>query len=458
MTPDANLAKPVVEYVSRGLWQEYHDCKGTHLRSLVRASWERCLLGRLALTSMHAVQAAPTIVEPYLAHASTAQYASNPVPARRCQGKEHPTRRLFKLYPALARLWMIQVQNWRQFVQSFGQHAAEFAEEGNGPFSDSGIDSIAPDLSDLHHANRTVVKVKTANGIWFYKPRAGWSELAWFNLLKKLNGRGFPLPFKTLVVISRKDHCWMEAAYHRPCRSRREVTQYYFRAGALLCLAHQMRGIDFHAGNIIANGSQPMLVDCDTLLHPVSPMTERFKGPTGGILRTGMLPISGEEYDLSAFGCPMLGPHTVRLPQRTIKPSEFVQWIEKGFRCMHEVLNGRAGGMTHLEECVAVLQRKKVRYIIRPSMKYWNILQESLTPTLLTDGLKRTCFLYGSCQDGSVNHQTVRREVAALEEADIPIFYRKPTAPRPAPSRGRVDQLMLLVNSAFQGATSSREA
>jgi hypothetical protein len=333
---------------------------------------------------------------------------------------------LFEHYPALARLWAIQVSNWIRYIGDFLVHAKTFARNHLGSLTEPIIRKVEPDRSDPHSGNRSVMQVCFEGGShWFYKPRSGKCEKAWFTLLDWLNLENFPARFALVKIVSEGDHCWMQAVQQRQCRSRKEAARYYFRAGALLCLIHWLRGIDFHAGNIIAHGAQPVIVDCETLFHPKVPVPRSARREGRSILRTGMLPIWKPKTKLSdsvsALGRITFGSQSVRVKGKSVSASEFVDSIADGVKTMHSFLGRRYGsmGMTRMLKRLRQIQYRRIYY---PTSNYCARLERSLSVVALKSGESRRQSLVRPTQPAT---RRARQEITSLEDADIPIFHGK---------------------------------
>ena len=289
-------------------------------------------------------------------------------------------------YPALARLWARQIDNWRDFVAEFLAHADRFLRDRSKLQSNRvRISSLAPDLSDLHRSNRSVFRVGLTDGtVWFFKPRSGEQEAGWFALLSWLNRQGFSRRFKIPRLIRSEDIFWMEAILQRPCRSRAEVCCYFFRAGALLYLAHLLKAVDLHAGNIVAHRDDPVFVDCETLLHPRSRVPDFARKQQRGVLRTGLLPIEtshdSTRDNVSGFGRRAAGAHRVRIHRRPALARDFVDEVIAGFCALHAFLTSAKG--KGFSEMTTRHLPKIGRQIYRPTSYYEEILDRSLETTV----------------------------------------------------------------------------
>jgi lantibiotic modifying enzyme len=342
--------------------------------------------------------------------------------------------RLLQHYPALARLWAVQVEFWSCFVEELLKHARSFKGANTRLEGSRLIKSLQLDLSDLHEGNRSVARIRFVDGsCWFYKPRSGQCEKAWFDLLAWVNSTGFPLRFKVVKVVCAERHCWMEEVAHRQCKNRGEVEDYFFRAGALLCLVHWLGGVDFHAGNIIANGAHPVIVDCETFFHPATRLPATAKAEERSLLRTGMLPIHRRKASLSdsvsAFGRVSFGPHSVRLNGKVVFAENFRDEVMEGFHQMFTHLHSHVK-KTGMRRMITRLRRAPCRTIYRPTSRYYAVLAASLRPAFLTSGAARSRFLVATCRKGHTPPFAWKEEAGALENGDIPIFRAQGSALR----------------------------
>ena len=335
-------------------------------------------------------------------------------------GPESDCRRLLLYHPELRRLTEQQVDYWQTFVKSFLVHTARFLRRYDGEIR---IAEIACDQSDLHSGNKAVLGLQLSNGErWFYKPRAGTQEQRWFALLEWLRSAGFSRELKTVHVISRRDHCWMEAVPVVACTTSEQLADYYGKAGALLYLVYCLRGVDFHAGNIVACRSDPVLVDCETFGHPSTRIPAERVPTERGVLRTGL--ISAAPQNVSGFGRAEVGPHLPTLRGTPARPSEFVDELQQGFESMHGFLQDCAR-QTGFNRRADALLSAPVRIIYAPTAHYGAILRASLSPRLMACGEERAQFLTAACSTCCSSARRLRTEVVALRNGDIPLFRRR---------------------------------
>lgn len=431
-----SLAFPLVQYAMAQCFRSRYSSPEFAISTCVQAAFKNCLLNRLANT-IRQVAAWELQIFRATPNSNGGNLSGYPlkdaIQLLLSSGVETEILRLLHSYPALARLWAIQIIHWARFARKFLNHSALFLKQP-APGRHGSIALLECDRSDLHNGNQSVVHVVTLSGQdWFYKPRSGEAEWAWFALLRWLNEEGFDAPFKILTVELGRAHCWIEAIRPSSCSTVADAALYYFRAGAILFLAHVLRGVDFHAGNVIAHGSQPVIVDCETLLHPIGHSSNKLRPEESSVLRTGMLPVQlGSEEgleDFSALGCRRLGPHSVRLRGRSLHVSEFVEDLIKGFRRMRAFLCESEVRQITFVAKLRQLGPSRCRHIHRPTSHYSAIRTYSLSHRALKDGLERSVLLNAACRHSAVAIRYRSKEVYALQDVDIPIFRGNSASP-----------------------------
>src|SRR5262249_53964067 len=155
-------------------------------------------------------------------------------------------------------------------------------------------------------------------------------EEAFASVLAWLNAHELSLSLTSPVTVDRGTHGWTDAVRSRPCANAREAAAYDRRAGMLLCLAYVLGSADLHAGNLIACGEFPVLVDLEIMLSAPAGRG----GPDGdSVLRTGLLPVAspGRQGIWSRGGAFMPTPpsppwrHWRRVNSDWMKPDDLVQ-------------------------------------------------------------------------------------------------------------------------------------
>jgi lantibiotic modifying enzyme len=214
----------------------------------------------------------------------------------------------------------------------------------------------------------------------------------------------------------------MQAVPSKRCRTKAQTERLYFRSGALAYLIFLLRGVDFHAANLVVNGENPVFVDVETLLHPVTATPPEFQEQEASILRTGLLPAIGCRDSHSGFTQLARHWHNARSGGVTSVPEPLVIGLLDGFNAMHAFLTAKRHRLRHLERLVAELARSEGRIVYRPSEHYARALFQSFAPELMRTARDRRSFLLHFCERNSSSKRRVLQECAALENGDIPVF------------------------------------
>ncbi|MEO1088654.1 MAG: type 2 lanthipeptide synthetase LanM, partial [Acidobacteriota bacterium] len=219
-------------------------------------------------------------------------------------GSADEQKRIFAEYPVLARQITTRIDQWVDAGHEFVQHLKQDWDDlcrrfGGGEHLGTLVEAKAS-LGDSHRGGRTVMRVAFSGGLRvIYKPRSLASEVRFNGLLEWLNDAGFEPGFRTLAVLDRGDHGWVEMVETGPCSTPGQVERFYQRHGALCALLYVLNANDIHYENILASGEHPMLIDMETLFLPrITAMTagteptfmERMKRSA---LTSGLLPNPG---------------------------------------------------------------------------------------------------------------------------------------------------------------------
>src|SRR5579884_157328 len=388
---------------------------------------------------------------------------------------------LLEEYAVLARLLGTATRDWVEAtVELLQRLAADRAALAQifGAGRDLGpVVAIQPSLSDPHRGQRSVLALRFASGrALVYKPKDLGGEAAYNRLLAWLNARGAPLPLRTLAVVNRGTHGWVEFAEQRPCRSPDEARRYYQRAGMLLALVWVLEGTDCHYENVVASGEQPLLVDAETLLHPRAAEEPSYRTQAEvlasdwlarSVLRTGLLPAwelgpdGRVAYDVSGLGgggdqavpfraARWEGVNTDRMalahvptrleaaqnvPLLDSAPARLEDYgadLVAGFRAMYQLLLDQREALLGPDSPLPVLAHQPVRFLHRTTAVYGSILHQLHDPQYLRDGLDRGIQLELLARALLPFEQPPRlwpllaAEQEAMEREDIPFFTSRP--------------------------------
>jgi lantibiotic modifying enzyme len=120
---------------------------------------------------------------------------------------------------------------------------------------------------------------------------------------------------------------------------------------------------------------------------------------------------------------------------------------------MYNFVRRDGSAFGYLQRWTRRLRKVPARNVYHPTAHYRALLSQSLSPSLLASGLQRSLYLRACC-DGTNPSGRVRAEVAALRNADIPVFRRKPRAIRFDLSEKTLQQSISAIRAAFKSGAS----
>ncbi|MFJ4525605.1 type 2 lanthipeptide synthetase LanM family protein [Streptomyces sp. NPDC088810] len=424
-----------------------------------------------------------------LAAARTAGDLSGPTAAARFAdfaartGTRTGLARLFAGYPVLARLL---ARTCRHTARSGAELLVRLAADRRrltgelfGGRDPGPLTTVELGLGDLHQRGRSVAVLRFAGGgSAVYKPRPVDQHALLDRMAGWLDGKVPSLGLRTPRWVAGDGYGWLEYIDHRTCRSLAEVDRFHRRQGALIALAYTLEGVDLHYENVLAHGDQPVLVDVETLLHPVlreggTTLPDPAAGAhASSVHRTCLLPqlLMGEvgAVDVSALGGAPGGqsPNTrmvwedagtdeMRLVRR---PAPFTGALNRpygaaagpgsadrqaavlaGFRTGYDAvvrhraeLSGPAGPLAAGADAVG-------RLVLRPTMLYATLLEEATHPQVLRDGLDRDAMfavLWADSDGDPARQALIEYEIADLWDGDVPVFFHRPGSPAVLASDG----------------------
>lgn len=386
----------------------------------------------------------------------------------------------FQEYPVLARLLATITDFWvdatREFLLRLASDWSRIQQTFQSETELGQVVAIKPSISDPHNNRRSVISVAFASGLkLIYKPRDLGLEEAYFKLLAWFNQLGVPLQFKLLKVLNYSTYGWVEFVQSLPCQDKQEVQRYYQRTGMLLCVLYILKANDCHHENLIASGEHPVLVDMETLMHHQAREIENLEkyGKAlylanqllyeDSVLRSNLLPqwLFGPDrkvtFDLSGLGGDSEQETSYRVPKLnnintddmflryesvkmspkanvpslngiTLSPNDYVEELVDGFQQMYQFLVEHRKALLALDGPLAALVHQRVRFVFRPTRVYASVLNSTLQPRYLRDGVERSIQLDALSRalllsdSNSPFWPLLRVELQALEQMDIPHF------------------------------------
>ena len=393
---------------------------------------------------------------------------------------EVPEHRLALLeeYPVLARQVVTSINHWVTFNVEFIEHLTKDWKEIKeifSPHEDPGtISEIKGGAGDSHRQGRSVIVVKFSSGFQIvYKPRSLAVDIQFQKLLTWLNERGDHPPFRTLKVLDRETHGWVEFVKAQVCSSEEEIARFYERQGGYLALLYALQAVDFHFENLIASGEHPVLIDLESLFHQQSAEFESKHSEqiawdhfNRSVLRVGLLPqriwvdADYEGIDVSGLGgtAGQLSPHPVpywesagtdemhvarkrvAIPGGQNRPTwaggevnllSYSESLVQGFASVYHTLLRHREDLLADEGPLAGFGDVEVRVILRPTKVYGQLLNEGYHPNMLRNALDRDRFFDRLWIDIERQPKLARvftAERRDLQGGDVPMFTTVPNS------------------------------
>jgi type 2 lantibiotic biosynthesis protein LanM len=375
---------------------------------------------------------------------------------------------LYWKYPVLARLLSLRVHQWlensRAFIIAYQKDRYQ-AGLALGLGRLGAITGIVGGLSDPHNGGKNVLIVTTEDDKKLvYKPRPVSLDSGLMRIFAYLNKQSESALFREIKTFGRKKHGWCEHIHHSTTESLNELSEYYFRLGALLAALHVFRATDCHSENLIASENYPVMVDLETLFHCNYDMFEgggndhAEESPlNASVNRIGLLPTAKDteddldlsplgirltdqmasSYQFENLGTVLMGLKVIREPvdpalsqpsKDSIDYRTVISQVKAGFEHAYGLIQRNALEITKQPSLLPSLRTASCRFVARPTAAYYWLRQRSLHPDSLQHGIDHsltfTRVLRSWAQAGyrADWFAIAEQEISSLENHDIPYF------------------------------------
>lgn len=343
-------------------------------------------------------------------------------------------------YPVLARQFVHLVTQWTEAVEELDERITKDLADLRERFGVEGsVTAVETLANDSHQGGRVPARVSFSSGAVVYKPRSV-APGQWFHeTVSRLTDDITALPDTTPRYLIRDGYGWMSVVPESSISDTDEAATYYEQTGALSCLAYVLNFNDLQFENVVANGSTPTIVDCETLFHPkFGPSTLPHPVPpaiitlvTNSVLLTELLPwflsdpweprnidgratiaalgSDGNTIEMDSAQRPVIAAAntdlmTVEMTSPEVDPTTSIPSIEdknlpadgfvddicEGFEEAYcAIINRRDRGewdgkIVNKNEVTGI----KTRALFRPSARYGEVLQAAKSRECLRDGVR----------------------------------------------------------------------
>lgn len=465
-------AKPVAQKITQ-LWQFgiiHPENIGSIYAAMLEQLWENVFskVSRLVVLEFTAAQSTGLL--------DAGDGSDNYAMFNECLQDPEFSEAFLKRSPELCQLTTTVCQNWQAASLEFLEHLHADWDTLKHHFSnapDDKITSIQSSLGDTHRHGRSVKIVEFSGGRKLvYKPRNLAVEVQYGRFISWFNTSAGDEMIRCVDVLNMESRGWCEHIDHLPVSDSDDLSDYFHRLGALMAVARVLGLTDLHSENLIAQGGWPIIIDLETLFHPLAGdlRPDDTQPPASNALRrthdksvsaTGLLPVrkamshehnsainlagmSDTAGQKTPFSVPMwhdAGSQKMRLveePQtltgdanvpllgdQRISPEPYLKQVLRGFRKAYAILEENQETLLSSTGPLADFGDNPIRIVIRATQTYLFLLADGSHPDLLeSQEKKQTWFADGLKEaDQSQILNTLRRsEMEALWRNDVPYF------------------------------------
>ena len=379
---------------------------------------------------------------------------------------------LYEEYSELTRLMTIDIDNTLNYIKEIITNTKKEINKLGEYFGKEKyigkLKNIVLGEGDTHNQGKTVAKLYFNSGICLvYKPRLMDLETKFYEFVSWINNQNISCfqEIKACKVHSIDNGGWMEFIDYAECEKLEEIQHFYQRIGQLLCILYTLNAKDFHYENLIAQFDQPILIDLETLLHPVlfnddiqdtSATAMAFKIISDSVKGIALLPtqiinhknekvlevggLGAEKEQVAPFKSVVVKDYDTdevkldmqygiikpkinnpSLNGRKVSSEQFVEEIKKGFITVYQwIINNKK---LYSSEIQSLFSGCLCRIIFKSTNIYSQLLNTSYHPDLLRNFIDRKIYLHRlGLVMGEEEEAITCAEMECMLSGDIPYF------------------------------------
>ncbi|MGE5702742.1 MAG: type 2 lanthipeptide synthetase LanM family protein [Clostridia bacterium] len=387
---------------------------------------------------------------------------------------------ILEKYPVLCRLLTEDTSHFLDAQLEFLQRLlADYTElEQYFAIAPGTLIHLKTNAGDRHCNGRSVILAEFESGTTLvYKPRSLSIDQHFQDFLIWLNDRGAQPAFRTLRMLSKESYGWQEFVRTAECTTEEQISRFYRRQGGYLAIFYLLNGSDMHFENVLAAGEHPMMIDLEALFSKGGsrPATRTAYQKASeeffdSVLKTGLLPGGFSPLDMSGIGGKAgqeMSEHhfeyehtrtdQMKLVRKTfvfrggdnlpvyngekVQAEAYVEDIVLGFTDVYQLLLNNRNALASPSGPIHAFARDTLRVVLRDTMSYGTMLNASLHPSNLMDGLNREQlfdFMWRIVAFHPAMIDIVASERVDLLRGDVPIFRTEVNSRHVWDSNGKV--------------------
>ncbi|MGR5978840.1 type 2 lanthipeptide synthetase LanM [Bacillus cereus] len=379
----------------------------------------------------------------------------------------------FNDYPTLTKLLTIRTIFFIDYIKEFVNNSDDNMNIIRGLFDYRGegcITSVKVGAGDSHEKGKAVILFELDNSLKLvYKPKNLKIAREYYNFLNWISSQDPKFEFFIPKQIYGETFMIEGFLFHKDCKNKEEVQEFYRSFGHLIGLAHFLCGTDFHYENLIAHGKFPVLIDVETLFQHTPAINlgsdayvkSKFDN-LESVLFTGLVPFIAytdkSEDGNSGIQLSALSGDTQKMPYKILKISnmntdemsfDYQEHIIEGSQNLPKVNGTKIDFRDYIpniikgfeEICTFFFENKKnligeegiihkfagikVRNVLKGTQRYGDMLNFSYHPSCTQDFIEREKLFENSWAYPYYQKEVVIHEVRDLCIGDIPVFYNK---------------------------------
>jgi type 2 lantibiotic biosynthesis protein LanM len=267
-------------------------------------------------------------------------------------------------------------------------------------------------LGDGHNGESTSSVCLSDGTKLIYKPRNIGITYSYNSFIDWVNSR-INTDLKTFKVLNYDNYGWIEFVHNESVHTKKDLEEYYRKAGVLLAVTLLLGSRDCHHENVIASGKNPVIIDHETIIQPFfndksfRSWDDQFKIPPFSVLESVLIvnqdtgaPLDNVGYgvrghvEVTGLERKVINPNTINskittsfaaknIVEKNIPVfegkyhfvNEYRNYFIDGFSVTYDMFLNSKEELRSKNSPLKLFTGNGVRYVWRPTFIYFKILK-----------------------------------------------------------------------------------